>query len=170
MNQLSLALLLIPSLLVAGCASAPAHAPKFVTAPQAPDGYATLYVYRFSTPPYTLGIKVSVAGKPMAEMLENGYAWVHIKAGTHTLYAKWPESMGLIRTKTWPDATATDEFEPGKSYFFRVMGDISLGPGGILFGNTMIMRTGIARRTDNVGVAELTACCRHLASDTERIE
>ena len=170
MNPLERILLSVLLALTAGCASAPEHAPKFVPAPQAPDGYATLYIYRFSTPPYTYGIKVSLAGKPFAEVLENGYAWVHLKAGTHTLYAKWPDTMGLIRKKQWPDATATQEFEPGKSYYFRVVGDVSLSPGGLLFGSSTITRTGIVRRSDSVGIAELTACCRQLQSDPERID
>jgi hypothetical protein len=164
--RLALVVLLVLS---TGCAVTPSHAPQFTPAQAPPEGYATVYAYRLGAPPYNGAIKVSIAGKPIADLLENGYAWAHIRAGTHTLYAKWPDAIGPFAKKQWADVTTTHEFEAGKAYYFRIVGDIKLGAAGLLLGSSVLTQSGVLPQPANVGLAELTACCRRIQSENERI-
>jgi hypothetical protein len=60
-------------IMLTGCATAPADAPRFSPAPPAPEGYATVYVYRLGAPPYTRDIKLSIAGKKFIDAPEQAY-------------------------------------------------------------------------------------------------
>jgi hypothetical protein len=164
--RLALVVLLVLS---TGCAVTPSHAPQFTPAQAPPEGYAIVYAYRLGAQPSNSTIKVSIAGKPIADLLENGYAWAHIRAGTHTLYAKWPDAISPFAKKPWADVTTTHEFEAGKAYYFRLVGDIKFNAGGLLFGNSISTQSGVLLQPANVGLAELTACCRRIQSENERI-
>jgi hypothetical protein len=151
-----------------GCATAPENAPRFTAAPAAPDGYATVYVYRLGAPPYTRAIKLSIAGKPVLDAPEQAYTWVFVRAGTHTVFAEWPTDF--LAPKKWPDASATRAFESGLSYYFRVAGNVGTTPGGFFSSGGMMLTSFVAQQTPEVGKAELVGCCRHMRSATERVD
>jgi hypothetical protein len=151
-----------------GCATAPENAPRFTAAPAAPDGYATVYVYRLGAPPYTRAIKLSIAGKPVLDAPEQAYTWVFVRAGTHTVFAEWPTDF--LAPKKWPDASSTQAFESGLSYYFRVAGNVNTTPGGFFSPGGMLLTSLVAQRTPEVGKAELVGCCRHMRSATERVD
>lgn len=153
---------------LAGCAVAPENAPRFTPAPVAPDGYATVYIYRLSAPPYTRDIKLSIAGKPVLNAPEEAYTWLFVRSGTHTLFAEWPTDF--LAPKKWPDASTTYNFEPGKAYYFRVAGDIEAVRGGFLSPGAMVLKSYVAWRSAEVGIAELIACCRYMRPTSESVE
>jgi len=153
---------------LAGCATVPESAPRFSPAPTAPDGYATVYVYRLGAPPFTRDIGVSVAGKPVLSAPEKAYTWLFVRAGTHTVFAEWPTDF--LGPKKWADASATQAFEAGQSYFFRVAGNVGSVAGGFFSSGGMVLTSQISRLPANAGTAELVACCRYLSPTTERID
>jgi hypothetical protein len=167
MNFIARCLLAFVVASAAGCATVPSTAPAYTPAPNAPEGYATVYVYRLGAPPYTQEIKVSLAGKAVLAAPEQGYTWVHVRAGTHTLLAEWPKNLG---GGGWPNATATQVFEPGKPYYLRLEGRVGSAPGGFFSGGGMLLTSMVVSRTPAEGEAELKACCRYLPASTLRIE
>jgi hypothetical protein len=153
---------------MAGCATtAPKDAPQFTPAPAAPPGYATVYVYRFGELPNGQDINVSLANKQLFSAREQGYTWAHVRAGTHTFIARWPKG---IAGGAWPDASSTQLFEEGQSYYFRLRGTMRVAGGGFFSSGGWVMITGIVRRTSDDGKAELLACCRYVRAETERID
>jgi hypothetical protein len=151
-----------------GCAVAPTNTPRFAPAPSAPDGYATFYVYRLGAPPYTRDIKLSIAGKPVIDAPEQAYTWMFVRAGTHTLFAEWPRDF--LGPKKWPDATATQAFEPGESYYFRVAGNVGVASGGLFSSGGMVLTSYLTRRPTDARKSELVACCRYMQPASERLE
>jgi hypothetical protein len=152
--------------LLSGCVTAPANAPRFTPAAPAPEGYATVYVYRLGAPPYSGTIKFSMAGKLVFEASEQAYTWFYIRAGTHALFAQWPTevSTGL---KKWPDVTAAQDFTAGRSYFYRI--NANAASTGLLSSN-MVLTTKVSKLSNETGQAELSACCRYLPPMTQQIE
>jgi hypothetical protein len=161
---LSVLILIAPT----GCAVAPASAPRFAAAPTAPDGYATVYVYRLGAPPYARDIKLSIAGKPIIDAPEQAYTWMFVRAGTHTLFAEWPRDF--LGPKKWSDVTVTQAFEAGESYYFRVAGNVGAASGGLFSSGGMVFTSYLSRRPTDTGKAELTACCRYMLPASERLE
>lgn len=153
---------------LAGCAVVPEAAPRFSSAPAAPDGYATIYLYRLGAPPYTSDIKLSIAGKPVLNAPEQAYTWVFVRAGTHTVFAEWPGEF--LAPKKWSDAFATHAFEPGKSYYFRVAGNVELASGGFFSSGGILRKSYLAQLPTDAGIAQLIACCRYMQSASERVE
>jgi len=49
-------------------------------------------------------------------------------ATANTLLAQWPSDF--LGVKKWLDASATQAFEAGKSYHFRIAGNLDMAPGG----------------------------------------
>ncbi|WP_396432729.1 DUF2846 domain-containing protein [Limnohabitans sp.] len=151
---------LIALSVITGCATAPADAPKFSAAPAAPEGFATVYVFRLSAPPFSREIKLSIAGKPLFAATEQAYTWAYVRAGTHTVYAEWPTE--LFGSKQWPDASTTLALEAGKSYFVRALGDVGIVSGGFLSGGSIVRRSGLIVLPQETGQAQLIACCRYI--------
>jgi hypothetical protein len=145
-----------------GCATSLSNSPRFSPAPPPPEGFATVYIYRFTAPPYLQDIKLSVAGKPIQPLPEKGYTLVNVRAGTHTIVAEWPKAIG--GGGPWKDVNITRTFEPGKAYFFRLYGEVGSVPGGLT------TRSAIIVREKPEGEAELIACCSYLASAQGQID
>ncbi len=160
--------LLLATLVMAaltGCATAPQSAPKFTPAPPAPEGYATVYIYRISEAPYTADITVSIAGKLVVSAPNQGYTWLHVKTGIHLVYAAWPKLPGPV---VWPDAAFTELFEPGQVYYLKLSGRLVPQPGANQLG--LIPATRIYNMLPEYGTAELHACCRFIKQNTESVE
>lgn len=167
MKFTTLCLLAFTAIVCASCSTAPPTAPTYAPAPNAPDGYATVYIYRLGAPPFTQEIRVNFAGKAVLAAPEQGYTWLHVRGGTHTLLAEWPKNL---MGGGWPNASATQLFEPGKAYYFRLAGQVGSTPGGFFSGGGMLLTSMVVSRTPAEGEAELKACCRYMQAATERIE
>ncbi len=152
---------------MAGCATVPDTAPTFSPAPDAPAGHATVYVYRLGAQPYTRNIKLSMAGKPVLEAPERAYTWLFVPAGTHTVLAEWPTDF--LAPKKWPDASHTERFEAGKSYYLRMVGNVNMAGGGFFSSGGLMFSTQLVRRSTDDGPAELIACCRFLPPSTQHL-
>jgi hypothetical protein len=120
-----------------------------------------VYLYRYSAAPYTQGIKFFIAGQPIAVAPERAYTWVHVKAGTYNIEAQWPSP--------WPSTSRTLEFVPETSYYLRVNGVVGFVPGGLLSGSKMTMSSSLTQVAQNVGEAELIACCKLIKPEAERL-
>jgi Protein of unknown function (DUF2846) len=148
--------------LIAGCATVPSDAPRFSPAPAPPEGYATLYIYRLGAPPLPEAIKISVNGQPVLQIPERGYTWLHVRAGTYAVLGEWPRTaFGLVSGAV---VSATPSVDAGKSYYFRVTGNVSPTFGGLL------VSKGIAQRPPEAGAVEINACCSYMRSATERMD
>jgi hypothetical protein len=147
---------------VCGCATSTQGSPPFSAAPAPPEGFATVYIYRFGAPPFLQDIKLSLAGKPIQPLPEKGYTWVHVPAGTHTIVAEWPGKT--LFGGGWPDANRTHAIEPGKDYFFRLVGSVESSAGGFFSSGAITLRSAIFVRERDAGLAELKACCKYLPS------
>ena len=152
---------LVLAALLAGCASVPDDAPRFSPAPPAPEGYATLYLYRYGAPPFTQAIKLLIAGGNVLEVPERAYTWVHVKAGTHNVEAQWP--------RPWPSTSTTRTFEAGQPYYIRLIGRVG-GETPSFFSSGIKLTSLILSVEPAVGTAELVACCKYLKPAAERIQ
>ena len=157
--------------LLVSCATAPSNAPIFSPAPPAPDGYATVYLYRLGAPPLTKEIQVLIDGKPVMAALEQGYTWVHVRSGSRVVDGKWPKTLG---GGGWPDASVTRLFEPGKNYYFRITGRVGItafGPAAAVSGTMGVSSTSmILTPTAAEAEKELAVCCRYIRSNTSQID
>ena len=157
----TLSILLCTLILFVGCANAPSDAPTFSPAPPAPEGYATAYLYRLGAPPYTKEVRVLIDGKPVSAALENGYTWVHVRAGSRVVEGKWPKTWG---GGGWPDAAVTALFEPGKSYYFKITGKVGIrtpGPAAAVSGTMGVSSSSMILTPSAIDAEkELILCCR----------
>jgi hypothetical protein len=150
--------------LTVGCETVSEKAPRFHPAIAPPDGYAVVYLYRFDAPPYTRTIKFSMTGKPLLDAPERAYTWVYAKAGTHTVIGDWPNVSG------WTPASTTFTVESGKSYFVRAVGRLERTPGGFFSGSSITPTSYVTNLPPNVGLAEITACCRYMRAAIDYVE
>jgi hypothetical protein len=154
----------IPAILLIGCVTAPQDAPKYTRAPPAPEGYATVYLYRLGAPPYTKSIGFTLNGQSVLSAPEQAYTWVYVRSRTHSVVANWPKNLF---GGGWPDAYVVQAYEPGKSYYFRVSGQLA-GPTGVMSAGTM--KSMIIQYTPAFAESELATCCRYLPAKVQRFE
>ncbi len=151
--------LIIITVLLAACQTAPKDAPPFSLAPAAPAGYGTLYLYRLDAPPYTGLIRLSVAGRPVLAAPEQAYTWIHLKAGEYTVLAEWPPQPG------WKSVEGKFVVSEGSSTYVRAQAKVSINPAGWLTPGGIGKTSLLTLTPQDQGPTELKSCCRYLAGE-----
>jgi hypothetical protein len=153
-------------LFLSACALAPTNAPRFTSAPAAPEGFATVYISRNYTGTNVATTKFLVAGKPVVDLPLQSYTWVHVKAGTHNIAAEWPIFVGQ------PNTSGNFKFETGKDHFVRIRtgSDIVRTGAGIFFGGALVVSSALEMLRPEDGRAELIACCGYVKSSVSLVE
>jgi hypothetical protein len=67
-----------------------------VEAPPPSSGKSLVYIYRPSS--FTLGARTAyfyVDGIKVANLLNNGYTWLYLPAGSHEFHQEWPEGAAF---------------------------------------------------------------------------
>lgn len=123
----NLRILLLVSSLLAGCASAP-NGPLFSPAPNPPNGYALLYVYR----PYTQAlssIPVFLNGIRAVALPEEGYTWLYVEPGQYVVTTR-----PLAKSEQTPqDALKFSVSADRRYYLGRYTTHAKLGKIGLTF-------------------------------------
>ena len=161
MNSRSL-LVLVVILGTTGCASVPRDAPHFARAPAAPDGYATVYLYRLGAFPKLRRPTVSLDGTRVYDPPERALTWVYVRAGAHSVYIHWSWDTGS------PDLSLPQRFSSGQSYYIRISGSVALVPTPMFLGS----------RSDSIAQfippaeaeTEMANCCRFLQPYVKQID
>jgi hypothetical protein len=148
-------------LLISGCALAPKDAPRYTAVPQAPEGYATVYLLRNQHGTNVATTKMLVAGVHVAELPLQSYTWLYVKAGTQNIAAEWPV---LLKQ---PNTSVNHTLEAGKKYYFRIRTGVAAGVG--FFSSAIVLSSMLDALPPEQGEAELIACCGYLRSYVEKI-
>lgn len=149
-------------LLLAACA-APSTAPSFSQSPsaEAREGMAVLYVYREYAEPTAWSPTISIDGKEVVSLPQQGFSWVYLTPGKHTLSSKWSFLAGA------PPVEFSADYVAGTRYFFEITGTSRLtgtSP-GVAGGVTMHFRTTAQVRSpqEQEAVRQLERCCRFIS-------
>jgi hypothetical protein len=110
--------LLLGSASLLGCATTDT---KFSRLQAVAQNDALVYVYRSSAPPYAKRPVVSVNGKRLVSLKNNGYIDIRLPPGRYEFTANWAWNA-LSRI---PRMTA--RFDAGKRYFVRVAPPLGMG-------------------------------------------
>lgn len=157
--------ILFTSLLVA-CA-APSNAPSFSRAPAAEsrEGMAALYIYREYAEPTAWKPTIYIDGKEVVSLPQQGFSWIYISPGNHTLVSKWSFLAGV------PPLEFSTEYKAGVRYFYEITGTSRVVdrqknapwlPGiNIYFKTTAQMKSFHEREA----IEQLQKCCRFIPPD-----
>jgi hypothetical protein len=138
-----------------GCTSLPAGKPRFVLAPDAPQGYATVYFYRVGAFPKLRKPSISVGDVPVIDLPERATTWVYVKSGDRNISVHWAWDTGA------PNLAFSQSFDAGQSYFIKIFGSFKMHitPGAFY----AVADTGIGTFARSVSkaeaIGELEACC-----------
>jgi hypothetical protein len=152
--------LLSISLFCAGCVSAPTGQ-QFAGAPAAPEGYATVYLYRLGAIPKLRRPTVFLDDVTVYEPREGEVTWVYVRTGAHTIRVHWARSVGL------PDSLLKHDFVAGKSYYSKISGSMAIHP--LITGGFVGSTDSVIQLTD-AATDNLTICCNYIAPARQRIE
>jgi hypothetical protein len=148
-----------------GCASLPAGAPHFVSAPNAPEGYATVYIYRLGAYPKLRRPSVFIGDVIIFDPPERALTWVYVRSGDRNIRVHWTWDAGS------PDLSFSQEFDAGHSYFIKLSGSFSLRITPNLNSATANGALGTFARVVPQAEAqnELETCCKFMAPKVQRI-
>ena len=153
-------LVLSISLVCAGCASAPTTQ-RPAAAPTAPEGYATVYLYRLGAIPKLRRPTVSLDDTTICEPRERELTWVYVPAGAHTIRVHWAPSVGL------PDSLLAHDFAAGKSYYAKISGSLAIQP---LISGGFVASTDSVVQVTTTPADDLALCCAYIPPARQRLD
>jgi hypothetical protein len=122
---------------------------------------AVLYVYREYAEPTAWKPTIYLDGREVVSLPQQGFSWVYVSPGKHTLSSKWPLLAGT------PPLEFSAEYVAGSRYFFEITGTSRMtgtspgATGGIkLHFRTTAEMKGSQERD---AVVQLEKCCRFLS-------
>ena len=147
---------LLAALLLPACV-APSTAPTYSQAPAAAprEGVAVLYVYREYAEPTAWKPTIYVDGKEVVSLPQQGFSWVYLSPGKHTLSSRWPRLAAV------PPVEFSADYAAGTRYFFEISGTSRMtGTSGI----TMHFKTTaqVKSAQEREAIQQLQKCCRFI--------
>lgn len=104
-----------------GCSSTPAQ--PYSKAPPAPDGYATVYIYRIAAYPPTRRPEVLISDVRVFEPEDKTYTWVYVKQGATRIVVEWSWDLRISPSNTgFGPSTIAVNLSSGESYYIKVSG------------------------------------------------
>ena len=158
MQHKYIAILTAALISLTGCASLPSDAPSYSSAPIAPDGYATVYIYRVGAKPNQRKPSVLIGSQKVFEPPELAYTWVYARAVEQPFRIEWAWDTG------WPPLAFTMALTTGQSYYLKISGSFeNKGTVWRLGSNARWVPRGEAER-------ELTECCKFVRAEFPRVQ
>ena len=121
---------------------------------------AVLYVYREYAEPTAWSPTISVDGKEIVSLPQQGFSWIYLTPGKHTLASKWSFLSSA------PPIEFSADYAAGTRYFFEITGTsrlVGTGPspaGGVAlrFRTTAQVKSPQEREA----IQQLEKCCRYI--------
>ena len=121
---------------------------------------AILYVYREYAEPTAWRPTISIDGKEIVSLPQQGFSWVYVSPGKHTLASKWSFMAGA------PPVEFSADYVAGTRYFFEITGTARMTGAGVGYagGVEMHFETTAQVRSpqEQEAIQQLEKCCRFI--------
>lgn len=121
---------------------------------------AVLYVYREYAEPTAWSPTISIDGKEVVSLPQQGFSWIYLSPGRHTLASKWSFLAGA------PPVEFSADYVAGTRYFFEITGTsrVTGTSPGATGGVTIHFKTTAQVRSpqEREAVEQLEKCCRFI--------
>lgn len=147
-------LLIIMSLVLAACASAPKGALTFneVNIPAPAEGKSILVFYRKISPPAAYEMQVHINDIETASLPNNAFSFVKLEPGKTKIKTSWSAWSGM------PSREKSIEI-PANAVVYLELTSAVYTPGGMQLGSH-----NTATQTDSYAIEQLRSCCKYIPS------